>query len=718
LITDLQGRIGGGVEGFYYRQTRFLSKMRVMVEGADPQSVCANAVDAYSAIAYYLAPSPAGDSAGPRPEKSGGDGEVVQHAIELQINYLLGDGLHLDIYVTNHALAPATLELRWEFEADFADRSEAEQGERQQQAPVERCWQACQAGGALVLRYCHPRLEHAAEIQFFGSGEFTEQQGAVSCRIQLVPQHPAEFGIDVTPVFCGHKVEPRHGRDGFGNPAVEMTPAARLQITAGDMQVQRAWDRAVGDLASLALLEGSGEERRTPAAGIPKFSGLFGRDSLMTAFQASLLAPAVLRGTLSLISQWNATSYDDRFDEQPGRVIHQRQLGPLALLEKTPFLHYYGDYSAPGLFLIGIAWDLALTGDKEFFLSMRNKVLATLEWMDRDGDRDGDGLYEYDTKAGSWGEKNQGWKDSREAVLYEDGRLVANPIALIEIQGCYYAAKQLIGLAFAWLGEERLAAELLAQAERLKRRFNEAFWMPDRQYFGLALDPDKHLVGTIAADPGHCLAYGIVEDDKAGALAGRLMEADLFSGWGLRTLSDRHPAFNPFGYHLGSVWPAANALIGFGLKRYGFNAQLHRIAKGLFDATALFDFDRLPEVIGGHARDRRHPHPGIYPDACSPQAWSAGAVILLIHSMLGLIPVAPRQTLIVDPDLPEWLTELTLTNIRVGNARVGLRFRRTASGYTEYEITDRQGALRVYRPPVSNRAGDRLAQFARELNLA
>jgi glycogen debranching enzyme len=429
----------------------------------------------------------------------------------------------------------------------------------------------------------------------------------------------------------------------------------------------------------------------------------------------SLVAPAVLRGSLRQIAQWNASEYDERFDKEPGRVIHQRELGPLSLLEKNPLLHYYGDYSAPGLFLIDMAWNLALTGDTESFLSMRDKMLATLEWMDRDGDGDGDGLYEYETKAGSWGEKNQGWKDSREAILYEDGRLVEDPIALVEIQGCYYAAKQLIGLAFAALGEERRAADLLAAAERLKRRFNEKFWMPEARYFALALDPAKNLVRTVAADAGQCLAYGIIDEDKAEAVATRLMMPDLFSGWGIRTLSARHPAFNPFAYHLGSVWPAANAIIGLGLKRYGFNEELHRLAKAMFDAAELFDFDRLPEVFGGNPRDRRHPHPGIYPDANSPQAWSAGAVVLLIHSMLGLIPVAPRQTLIIDPDLPEWLPELTLSNIRVGNALVTLRFRRDTAGYTQHEVVEQQGELHIHRPLTWDSGVDRFARSLKEV---
>lgn len=386
LTTDLKGWIGEGIEGFYYRHTRFLSKLRVTVDGEAPLSVSANPVDTYSSIAYYLAPSPAGDAAGPEPGQPQSGGEMVRHGIEVQINRFVGGGLHHDVQVTNHALAPATVVLRWEIEADFADRSEAEQGERQQNAPVERQWRLHQGGGSLALRYCHPQLRHAAEIGFSGLDDLTEKDGAVLCRLTLLPQQPVSFGIDVAPIFCGQRVAPRHCRDAFGVGPVGGADDAGLKMCAINPQVQRAWDRAASDLASLALLEGDGEEQLTPAGGIPKYVALFGRDVLLTSLQASFLAPEMMRGSLSLIAKWNATKYDERFDEEPGRVIHQRQQGPLALLEKNPFLHYYGDYSAPGLFLIGMAWHLALTGDKAFFLSRRDKMLQTLEWMERDGD--------------------------------------------------------------------------------------------------------------------------------------------------------------------------------------------------------------------------------------------------------------------------------------------------------------------------------------------
>lgn len=522
VISDLAGLIHSGSQGFYFRQTRFLSKMGFTLDGSNPQGVCAVTVTNCSSVAYFLAPTPAGKRADPEPEDEGSAGEVVRKGIEIQVNRFLGDGLYHDVFFTNHALAPAALTLCWDLDGDFADRSEAEEGKREQDAPVERSWRSCGSTAVLELCYGHPKLNHATEIRFSGTGGLVEQGGQISCLLHLAPQQLTCLNIDVLPIFCGEPVaRGRCGREfenGGGNPADDDA----LRLDASNAAVQRAWDRAVSDLASLALFEGNDEQRLTPAGGVPDYIALFGRDTLVTGFQASFWAPAMLRGTLSLISSWNARKYDERFDAEPGRVIHQRQLSPLSLLEKKPFLHYYGDYSAPGLFLIDAAWHLALTGDKEFFLSLRDKILATLEWMDRDGDRDHDGFYEYATRAGSWGEKNQGWKDSNDAILYQDGRMVEDPIALVEIQGCYYAAKQLLSLAFALIGDNRRAEDLSGQAQQLKRRFNQVFWMPEQQYFALALDPAKKPVETIAADPGQCLAYGIVDDDKAAAVRRQL----------------------------------------------------------------------------------------------------------------------------------------------------------------------------------------------------
>ncbi|HEX5454372.1 MAG TPA: glycogen debranching N-terminal domain-containing protein [Stellaceae bacterium] len=715
LITGLAGFVEGGTEGFYYRQTRFLSKFHVRIGDGEPRMVSANAVASYALISYHLAPSPAGAKAGPDAERNKNGGEIVKQGLELQINRVVGDGVRHEVILTNRAFAPTEAALHWQLDADFADYSEAAAGRREQEAPIERTWRPRSGGGDLALRYTHPQLDHGCEIRLSGDGAFADRGGAIVWTVELTPQQPSRLEIEVLPVFCGTPVAPScvPGKD---HPPIVATRVPALTLTADcNEYVRDAWNRAVADLASLALLDGEGLEKLTPAAGIPKFAALFGRDALVVGFQAGLLDPDALRGTLRRVAEWNATEYDDPYDAEPGRVIHQRQLSPLALLRKNPFLHYYGDYSAPAWFLIDSALDLAITGDADFYRSLQDKIRGTLDWMDRDGDRDHDGFYEYATRAGAWGEKNQGWKDSEEAILYPDGQMVEDPIALVEVQAAYFAAKQATALAFATIGEERRAVDLLDEAEVLKRRFNEVFWLPEENYFALALDPAKKPVATIGADPGQCLTWGIVDADRARAIADRLMSPELFGGWGIRTLSKRHPAYNPFAYHLGSVWPVANALVGFGFKRYGFTAHLHRLAKAQIDATRLFELERLPEVFGGHARDCEHPHPGIYPGTNAPQAWSASAVVALVLAMVGLVPMAPLGTLIVDPDLPEWLPELTLAGIQVGAARATLRFRREAGGDTACDILALEGELRIHRAAATEPGVDRITGTVRDL---
>lgn len=703
LVTDTRGRIGDGLEGFYLHRTRFLSHFGIKVGGSDPKFVSANVVDHHFITAYHLAPSPAGHKAGATPDDdSSSGGEIVQKGIEVQVNFFTGGGLHLDLVVTNHAMVETEVTLALALAADFADMSEAQEGKRKQQALVERTWDGGEKGeGTLELRYKHPKLRLGTRIAIAGADELTDLGDAVACRVGLRPHEPHVLTLDLTAVFEGEPVEPFYGRDGSfpaDAPSIRSQSAwaeGCAHLSAASATVQAAWEQAVSDLASLQLLDGTGAEPYMVIAGVPKYTGLFGRDAYVTALQAAVLNPATLRGALEVVSRWNAEKTDDHYDAQPGKVLHQRERGPLAQLGKTPFLHYYGDYSTPGLFLLGAAADLAHTGDFEFFRSMRDKLLGTIEWMERNAD--GEGFYPYLTRS-KQGIKNQSWKDSGDAVLYPDGRMVKDPIAMSDIQGLYYAGKQAVALAFAAAGEHGRADQLLAEARALKQRFNERFWMEDERYFAIALDPDGRQVRSVASDPGSCLAYGIVDNDKAGAVAERLMAPDMFSGWGIRTLSSKHPAYNPFAYHLGSVWPSPNSITAYGLKRHGFDEAMHRVAEGLFSASQVFDLDRLPEVFGGHPRDERHPHPGLYPGACSPQAWSASAVLFLVTTMLGLLPLAPRKTLIVDPVLPEWLPEVTLRNIQVGQARAALRFRRDASGHTEVEALD-GGGLRIRRLP-------------------
>ena len=623
LVTGIHGWIDGGTQGFYLHQTRFLSRLKISIDSSEPKFVSANTVDHHFITAFYLAPTPAGGAAGPKRDREGAAaGEVVQKGIELQINAFTGDGLHLDLIVTNHAMRDTDVTLSLDLMADFADFNEYLAGKRQQTALVERRFDGGQrGGGALDFVYRHPKLDLASRIVIAGADSATDLGHAVALRLALEPHEPRIVSIDLSPKFEGTFHEPFYGLDGaFSDSSLPATSRRHwvegcAQAVLGNTVVQAAWDQAVSDLASLQVLEGPSSEPWMLTAGMPNYTGLFGRDGYLTALQTAGLNPATLRGVLEVVSRYNAVTTDPELDAEPGKVLHQRQLGPLAKLGLSPFLHYYGDQSTPGLFLLAAAADFAHTNDAAFLHSLKPKLLGTLAWMR--GNADELGFYPYQTRS-KHGVKNQSWKDSGEAVLYPDGTDVANPIAMADIQALYYAGQQALGLAFAVMGDSDLSFRLLDDAAALKRRFNDAFWMPDERFFAIALDPDKKQVKTIASDPGACLAYGIADPDKALAVAKRLLAEDMFSGWGIRTLSSLHPAYNPFAYHLGTVWPSPNAVTASGLRRYGFDEEMFRVAEGLFAASQIFTLDRLPEVFGGHRRDARHPQSRALPRRLLP----------------------------------------------------------------------------------------------------
>ncbi len=654
-------------------------------------------------------PAPPGDS-------TEDGGEIVDKGIEIHVNSFAGGGLHQDVMVTNRTLAPAILTIDWEFAADFADLDEVVAGKRSQTAPVTRTWRPGGEGeGELRYTYEHPRLAHATHIRFQTPGRIDDDGTAVRLVLVLEPQRPALIAIDIALIFLGETVEPWFALDGEPtnhHPAPylgEQWQRDTAHLSTDNPVVQAAWTRAVEDLGAMQRLLGEGVARMVPMAGIPKYTALFGRDSLVAGLQSMLLTPTTMEASLRAVGEWTARVVDDAYDAQPGKVLHQHQRSPLAVLGKNPFEHYYGDYSAPAAFILGAALHFAHTGDKEAFAACRPNVFATLEWMDRDGDIDGDGFYEFRTLAGDKGIKNQGWKDSGQAILYPDGSMVPDPIAVAEIQGLYYAAKQALAGVLACLGETARADDLMRQAAALKARFNDRFWMKEERYVALGLDPQKNPIRTIASDAGSCLTYGILAPEQAIAVRDRIMAPDMFSGWGIRTLSSDHPAYNPMAYHLGTVWPVSSSNVCFGLRRHGFTEACHRLAEAIFAASDLFDYNRLPEVFGGHPRDRRHPHPGIYPDSCSPQAWSATAVVNVVHALVGVTPIAPLGTLVIDPALPAWLPRLTLRNVQVGRNRVDLAFHRDADGTTHHEVLSGAEGLTIVRPDPLLEGEDRIA---------
>jgi len=449
-------------------------------------------------------------------------------------------------------------------------------------------------------------------------------------------------------------------------------------------------DRSLRDLRALYTQTDDGG---ILAAGIPWYVTIFGRDALIASHQLLSVNPEPARQALELLAARQGTRVDDWHDEQPGKILHEVRQGELAGAGIIPHDAYYGSVDATPLFLILYAQYFRWTGNRGFAQKLLPAAEAALRWIDEYGDLDGDGFVEYLSRS-SRGIRNQGWKDSHDSMVHADGRLAEPPIALSEVQGYVYVAKQRMADVYKALGDDARAEFLMGQAHDLKRRYNDAFWMEDEKYFAAALDADKRQLRTVMSNPGHGLYCGIVDEDKATFLSKRLLAPDMFSGWGIRTLSKAAAAYNPMSYHNGSVWPHDNALIAAGLKRYGFIRSTNRVATALFDAAVHADYLRLPELFCGFTR-RTPNRPVSYPVACSPQAWAAGSPFLMLQAMLGLSARAHENLLTVNkPHLPTWLNTVEVRNLLVGGSRISLVFRREGE-ITSFSLLARDGDVRV-----------------------
>ena len=450
--------------------------------------------------------------------------------------------------------------------------------------------------------------------------------------------------------------------------------------------------RSAGDLR-LLLNDGPGPGERYLAAGVPWFTTLFGRDSILASLQALCVRPQLAVETLEVLAELQATDEDPARDAEPGKILHELRTGEMARDGEIPHRPYYGSVDSTPLWLILLGATFDWTGDRELVDRLWPNALRALEWIDRYGDRDGDGFVEYGRRTPG-GLVNQGWKDSHDAIRDRRGALAQAPISLVEVQGYVFDAKRRMASLARSRGETDLAARLDAEAETLRGRFEEAFWVDDLGYYAMALDGAKRPADAIASNAGHCLWSGIVSPDRAARVAERLMAPDMFSGWGIRTYAAGQVGYNPIGYHTGSVWPHDVSLIAAGLKRYGHHDQANRLVGRVFEATQHFADYRLPELFCGFDRDVS-PVPVPYPVACSPQAWAAGSMFLFLETMLGLRPHADRCELeLTRPALPEWLAKVTVTNLRVGAGTVDLLFHRWRGG-TSAEVLRKSDDLDV-----------------------
>jgi glycogen debranching enzyme len=444
---------------------------------------------------------------------------------------------------------------------------------------------------------------------------------------------------------------------------------------------------AVQDFYALRLTDGGDT---AIAAGVPWFAALFGRDSLIASFETLILNPKLAQGTLRVLAFHQGRNRNDARDEDPGKIHHEMRSGEMAATGEIVFGLYYGSVDATPLFVILLSEYYQWTGDNAFLEEMRAPLLAAVDWLLYFGDLDGDGLIEFCRRTPE-GLFNQGWKDSGDANLHADGRIAQPPIALVEEQGYAIDAFTRASALLRILGLNDQSDKLAQRAVDLRARLDRAFWMPDKKYYALALDSAKQPLEVVASNAGHLLFSNAIEREKAAGVVGNLLAQGLFSGWGIRTLSQGEKTFNPMSYHRGSVWPHDNALIAYGMARYGFRAESSLVLSALFDAAKYFRDYRLPELFCGIQR-RERDVPVQYPVSCSPQAWASGAPFLILTALLGLKPDACKHELnIQNPYLPDFLTYLEIKNLRIGESRVSLEFSRQGAR-TFCNLTDLQGA--------------------------
>ncbi|HEY6052702.1 MAG TPA: amylo-alpha-1,6-glucosidase, partial [Gaiellaceae bacterium] len=512
----------------------------------------------------------------------------------------------------------------------------------------------------------------------------SQERGKVDYRIRLEPRERWELLVDVFPSTERGEVAPRQEEQRFGDELRRVRDSlAAWQLRVPQMRaswdaLEHTFDQSVNDLAALRM-HAAEDGGPLPAAGMPWFMTVFGRDTLITCLQTLLFGPDLARTALEVLAALQATGDDASIDAEPGKIVHEVRHGKAA---RKWFARYYGTVDATPLFLILLSEVWNWTDDRALVTRLRGPALAALRWIDEYGDRDGDGFVEYERRT-PHGLENQSWKDSGDSQRFHDGRMAATPIAPVEVQGYVYDAKRRLSVVAREVWRDReLADRLDREAEELRRRFDEAFWCDDRGgYYALALDADKRRVDSLTSNIGHLLWSGIVPPERVDAVVDRLMGQDLWSGWGVRTMAASEAAYSPLSYHNGTVWPHDNSLIAWGLARYARWPEAHRIIRRMLEAAAHFGW-QLPEVFSGLPRVET-PFPIPYPTASRPQAWAAGTPILLLQLLLGIQPDRARQALVsVAPlELPSWAGDLRLSGVRAFDKH--------------WDVTLRDGSVRI-----------------------
>ncbi|MFN5486646.1 MAG: glycogen debranching N-terminal domain-containing protein [Bradyrhizobium sp.] len=683
IVLDSHGDIGasaGGPDGLFNADTRYLARLEMVLEDVQPLLLGSNMRDDNSALTVDLTNSDVYR-----------DGRLTLQKDTLHIVrsiFLWRGTAYQRIGLQNHGDHAASFDLTLLFDNDFADLFEV-RGERRPRrgigsskllGPTDVVLEYCGLDEQTRITALHfdprpTRLSVNAATYHFDlePGQLTSLFVAVSCNKPIM-QKPVPF-------FRGLLAHRREMRN---------SSAGAASIETSNNIFNEVLCQAMADLNMLMTETPQG---RYPYAGIPWYSTTFGRDGLITALQMLWVDPRIAKGVLKRLALFQAKAVDPLADAAPGKILHEMRGGEMAALREVPFAQYYGSVDSTPLFVLLAGLYRERTGDVETLRELWPAVEAGLQWIDGPGDPDRDGFVEYQ-RATEKGLRNQGWKDSFDAIFHADGTLAEGNIALAEVQGYVFAGKQLAARAARTLGFADKALKLEAEAERLRARFEEAFWCEELGTYAVALDGAKQPCRVRTSNAGQTLFSGMVRQDRARRVAADLMSQKFFSGWGIRTVAVGEARYNPMSYHDGSIWPHDNALIALGLARYGLKRSVAHLFKGLFDAASYMELRRLPELFCGFRRERRR-GPVLYPVACAPQAWASATPFTLLEAALGLeFDTARGEIRLRDPCLPEFLNDVVLRDLRLGASSVDLRLRRHGDEVS-LEVLRTRGQIQV-----------------------
>lgn len=698
FLTEPDGDVpmsGGHGYGLYYHDCRYLNGYELKLAGGEPTKLVSTAPHGFTGI-FELT----------NPEIQVSDGEhIAKNDIGITWRRTLeGDApaLHDLIAFQNYGLetieVPVSLIFRAEFESVFAIRGLFPERLGRRHSPS---WEEDD-----LLHFLYDGADglYRSLSICFSPGPTAKDGATAHFRIKLEPREQKQLLVSLFIAEAPDRsdIRPKHHQqpdlkriEVLRERASEEWLGHFPEIRSDSLLLNHLIERSFRDLL---MLRSHLADQTYFAAGLPWFGTLFGRDSLITALQTLAYDPVIAEQTLRVLANYQGDEVNEWRDEQPGKILHEMRVGELARIGEIPHHPYYGTVDATPLFLVLVGRHAAWTGDLTLFHDLRNNIERALEWMAKYGDANGDGYIEYQSTSEK-GLINQGWKDSGDAIVNDDGSLATPPISLVEVQGYAYLAKMTMADLFERTGEPDRARQLREEAQSLRERFNRDFWLEEKGIYALALQAGLKPCAVVSSNPGHALWAGIADRDKGHRTVERLMADDMNSGWGIRTLSSTEARYNPVGYHLGTVWPHDNAIIVAGFRCYGHDDAALRIATDLMRAAMHFDLDQLPELFAGFKREE-YGVPVRYPVACHPQAWAAGSVPFLLETLLGLAPDAFNQQLRIErPMLPDFVDHVEIRGLKVGRASADLRFGRTGDGSVTANVLEIDGDLDVVVEP-------------------